>query len=175
MYIRISYIRIRSAHFITKMKQGGCHCRKSSFYDFTKLPPHLQSRQARQGRCQNSIKMKIFAFIVSPVAALLFKHPPSIWQSLIVIGTFTSPQFQSRAPGLSSDNVIFKKFQIQYSSNCSNTSFYLTESDSDREISTSPALTSSQKSPTIAKYSLVHCTVCRSFRPPLGIWISTDF
>ena len=134
MYIRISYIRIRSAHFITKMKQGGCHCQKSSFYDFTKLPPHLQSRQARQGRCQNSIKMKIFAFIVSPVAALLFKHSPSICQSLIVIGTFTSPQFQSRAPGLSSDNVIFKKFQIQYSSNCSNTSIYLTESDSDRDI-----------------------------------------
>ena len=86
----IVYIRIYSAYFITKMKQGRCHCRKSSFYDFTKLPPHLQSRQARQGRCQNSIKMKIFAFIVSPVAALLFKHPPSIWQSLIVIGTFTS-------------------------------------------------------------------------------------
>ena len=125
----IVYIRIRSAHFITKMKQGGCPCRKSSFYDFTKLPPHLQSRQARQGRCQNSIKMKIFAFIVSPVAALLFKHPPSIWQSLIVIGTFTSHNSI-----LSSENVMFKKFQIQYSSNCSNTSFYLTESDSDRDI-----------------------------------------
>ena len=118
---------------LLKWNKAG-HCQTSSFYDFTKLPPHLQSRQARQGRCQNSIKMKIFAFIVSPVAALLFKHPPSIWQSLIVIGTFTSPQFQSRAPGLSSDNVIFKKFQIQYSSNCSNTSFYLTESDSDRDI-----------------------------------------
>ena len=98
---------------LLKWNKAG-HCQTSSFYDFTKLPPHLQSRQARRGRCQNSIKMKIFGFIVSPVAALLFKHSPSIRQSLIVIGTFTSPQFQSRAPGLSSDNVIFKKFQIQY-------------------------------------------------------------
>ena len=50
------------------------------------LPPsHLQSRQARQGRCQNSIKMKISAFIVSPISP---RHP-SLFKHLLILSDKT--------------------------------------------------------------------------------------